>query len=446
MRFVERTSLVVLVASLAVLVASRALSMSSTLLDVQMWIVASAAWCALAVRTLSGDALQHLQVRRNVMIALAIAALLAMPLRDLASDDALRYLWDGVVVAAGDNPYASSPLQEPLVQHRIQLPNGTLLPDDMPYASMRTIYPPGMQLIGGAMVTLLGVPTVMGFELLWWGVVMALLCAALATAHSNDRPMIALACLSPIVLLHALGDIHSDALMAAIALLGVIALSRGRWMLASSMIAIAISIKYVPLLLIPALLRGRTRREQVIVLSIVCGIVGATYAPFIVSSGSVIGSLPVFAAHWQANSLVYSVLSWVCSTWLAPEHIRLVLGILALVLISAIWRRHHTQPLAAAMMTYLALLICSPIVHAWYITLPVLLFPFAPLRSTITWATTMCVYGLFYATYKGDGVWFEHPVALAVEFIPVCIAFARDVQFGPLLLRDEHRASCTALT
>lgn len=58
----------------------------------------------------------------------------------------------------------------------------------------------------------------------------------------------------------------------------------------------------------------------------------------------------------------------------------------------------------------------------------------------------MCVYSVFYTTYKGDGVWFEHPIALAIEYIPVMFALARDIQRGPLLLRDEQRARDRSLT
>jgi uncharacterized membrane protein len=186
-----------------------------------------------------------------------------------------------------------------------------------------------------------------------------------------------------VFLIHGLADVHSDALMAGVALLGVIALRRDRLYLSAVLIAVAITIKYVPVLLIPALFIGRSRREQITVVGIVVCIIAALYLPFITTFTNLLGSLPIFAEHWQANSLLYSMLTWLGSAWLTSEHIRLVLGLLALVLAAVIWRRHHKQPIAAAMMTYLALLICSPVVHAWYIILPVLLLPFAPFRSTI---------------------------------------------------------------
>ncbi len=444
MQFVKHASLLILVASIAVL-AVRPTWMQSTVIDTMIWMVTSVAWIVYATLLYRRSAQQQHHTPQGTFVSLALCAVLLIPAHGVFSDDAQRYLWDGIVVASGNNPYASSPLREPLIQHRTLLADGTVLPDDMPYASMRTIYPPGMQLIAGGLVSLIGTPSRMAFEIAWWAVVVVLLSIVLRSAKTRDRSWIAVACMSPIVLLHGLGDIHSDVLMAVIALLGVIALTRDRWIVAAVLIAFAISIKYVPVLLVPALLRGRTRREKAIVLGIVSAVVLATYLPFLDSPESVLGSLPVFAEHWQANAFAYSVMSWMDLAWFTPERIRLVLGVCAIALSILVWLRHGARPVAAAMMTYITLLLCSPVVHAWYLMLPVLLLPFAPLRSTIVWATTMCVYGLFFATYKGGGVWFEHPVALAIEYVPVWIAFARDLQRGPLLFGDEQGSRSAAL-
>jgi uncharacterized membrane protein len=445
MRFIDSTALIFIVASIAAIYVSGVLWLNSPIFNVEMLCVATLAWIALIVGKVRAHSTSSFDGDRRLLVTLGICTILLAPLQDRYSDDARRYLWDGIVVASGGNPYASAPLKQPLVQYRTTLADGVMLPDDMPYASMRTIYPPGTLLVSGGIVAVLGTPTTQSFDVGWWMCIALLLGVALYAADHQSRNWLALAALSPVFLLHGLADVHSDALMACVALLAVLAHRRDRPYLSAVLLAVAITIKYVPVLLIPALLIGRSRRQQIIVLAVVCAVVIATYLPFLASLSSVVGSLPVFAAHWQANSLLYSMLTWLGSAWLTSEHIRLVLGLLALVLAAVIWRRHHKQPIAAAMMTYLALLICSPVVHAWYIILPVLLLPFAPLRSTITWATTMCVYGVFYATYKGDGVWFEHPVALAIEYIPVLFAFVRDVQCGPLLLRDQKRASSTTL-
>ena len=443
MRYIEHIALIILIGATGALVASRIAWMSSTGMDVALWCVATGAWLLVLVCALWHRG--HQQSAWHLMWTFVACAVLVAPLDAVFSDDALRYFWDGIVVSSGDNPYASEPLHQPLVTHRSILADGTLLPDDMPYASMRTIYPPGMQLIAGGICSIIGTTSAQQFQLAWWFCVVIALAASCMLARGVDRLWISIAALSPIVLLHGLADVHSDVLMAAAALLGVLALRRGWLLPAAALIALAISIKYVPVLLVPTLLIGRSRSEQVRAIGVVAAVLIAVYLPFLMTTGSVVGSLPVFAAHWQANAFAYTVMSWIDLAWFTPERMRLVLGVCALMLSFLVWRRHAAHPVAAAMMTYIALLLCSPVIHAWYLVLPVLLLPFAPLRSTITWATTMCVYGIFYATYKGDGVWFEHPVALAIEYIPVWIAFARDVQRGPLLLRDQQGVSNTTL-
>jgi hypothetical protein len=446
MRLFDSTVLIFIVACVAATYASGVLWLNSPIFNVQMLCVATGAWLILMLGRLRSINTHSQGIQRRILVALGVCVVLVAPLHDMFSDDTRRYLWDGVVVASGDNPYASAPLQQPLVAHRIVLPDGVMLPDDMPYASMRTIYPPGTQVVVGAIVAVLGTPTVHSFEIAWWLLLAVVLCAALYSADTRERPWIALAALSPVFLIHGLADVHSDALMAAVALLGVIALRRDRLYLGAVLIAIAITIKYVPVLLVPALFIGRSRREQITVVGIVVCIIAALYLPFITTFTNLLGSLPVFAEHWQANSLFYSMCTWFDVAWLTPERIRMVSALVAIALAVLIGVRHRAQPIVAAMMIYMAVLACSPVVHAWYIILPLLLFPFAPLRSTIVWATTMCVYGVFYLTYKGDGVWFEHPIALAIEFIPVWIAIGRDIQRGPLLLRDEQRTRDLSLT
>ena len=446
MRFIDSTALIFIVASIVAIYVSGVLWLNSPIFNVEMLCVATLAWIALIVGKVRAHSTSSFDGDRRLLVALGICTMLLAPLQDRYSDDARRYLWDGIVVASGGNPYASAPLKQPLVQYRTTLADGVMLPDDMPYASMRTIYPPGTQLVSGGIVAVLGTPTTQSFDVGWWMCIALLLAVALYAADHQSRNWLALAALSPVFLLHGLADVHSDALMACVALLAVLAHRRDRPYLSAVLLAVAITIKYVPVLLVPALLIGRSRREQATMIVIIASVITALYLPFITTFTNLLGSLPVFAEHWQANSLFFSIWKWIDLDWMTSEGIRIASVVTVLVLAVLIWMRHRTQPIVAAMMIYVAMLICSPVVHAWYIILPLLLLPFAPLRSTIVWGCTMCVYGVIYTTYKGDGVWFEHPVALAIEYIPVWIAFARDLQCGPLLLRDEQRARDLSLT
>jgi hypothetical protein len=113
-----------------------------------------------------------------------------------------------------------------------------------------------------------------------------------------------------------------------------------------------------------------------------------------------------------------------------------------MLLIASVYviRRWRMQPLTVAALFMNIVMVLSPVVHPWYLLAPLALMPLVPLRSVITWTFTMCLYAVGYSTYKGSGVWLEHPAALVLEFIPAMVALVIDVRRGPLSLLDEHRA------
>lgn len=149
----------------------------------------------------------------------------------------------------------------------------------------------------------------------------------------------------------------------------------------------------------------------------------------------VFGSLGVFARAWQANSL----LAWTGNHFVEPQLTRVVLMAIAGSVMLVVFVRWSGDMLWMSSLWVITLLVFSPVVHPWYLALSLILWVVAPSRATIVWATTMCVYAYTYENYKGNGVWYDHPVALAIEYVPVLVALGLDVTRGPLLLRDQHR-------
>mgnify|MGYP006197475281 CR=1 FL=1 len=72
----------------------------------------------------------------GILLVAALLRLLLLPLPPSLSDDVLRYVWDGRVLAAGENPYRLAP-EAPELSH---------LRDDlwrrMPHKEVPTVYPP----------------------------------------------------------------------------------------------------------------------------------------------------------------------------------------------------------------------------------------------------------------------------------------------------------------
>ncbi len=402
-----------------------------------LWCVLTVAWLALAALLLRSDAERRARITQRVMVALVPLLMACAIPTGVFSDDVHRYRWDGWVMANGMDPYHFAPADTALRALHRSTPDGERYPDVVPYDHLHTIYPPGVQLIVGGITSVTGLSTGIVFKLCWWSVVVLLTIVLIRLVPHDLRHWLAIALTCPTTLLHGYVDVHADVVMALLCAIGLVLAHRGSPLRGASAVAAAITMKYLPLFFVPALMMNRTRQQRAIMLAVMAAVTAAIVTPFV--SGNMFGSLTTFLRSWQANAGVYALLR----VALSDVHTRIVLTALVVGALGIVWHRHRTTPVVAGVLSTLVLLVFAPVVHAWYLLLPLLLLPHAPLRSTLVWGATMCVYGITVATYKGNGVWFDHPVALAVEFVPVLTALAVDVWRGPLALRYEQGAHRT---
>jgi hypothetical protein len=394
---------------------------------VTLLILASIGWLAMAFYVVRHPGM-HGRLRM-VLLGMAVAGIgIALPFTDVMSDDALRYRWDGHVVAHDVNPYAAAP-NDPSMQ-RLAIrdsAHGIDYPADVTYPHIRTIYPPGMQLAVGLVSGTAGID-VMAWRLTWSALCLTLIGIALWSLwHDVHRStLLLLALTNPSLLLHGIADVHADMLMALLALLGCIALDRRARVAGGLLLGAAITVKYVAVIMLPFMLLRMDRHDRLYVVGAAIAAIAVITAPF--ASTSMFDAFRSFASTWQSNALLYTLLKDI----IVEPTIRYVLaGIGALMGAVVVWRRRDT-PVAAGILAIIALFIVSPVVHAWYILIPLLMAPFAPLRSSMVWGATISLYGLAYIAYKGDGVWREHTVPLVLQFIPVMVAWTLDVRRGPI--------------
>lgn len=399
---------------------------------ITVWYALSAAWLGLVVAFIRCSAQQREALQRRARTVLIVAVLCTALPGGLFTDDALRYQWDGWLTTHRVSPFAEVPRSADL-QYLRYTSGAATLPDDLPYADMLTIYPPGAQLVF-ALASFISGGDALRWKLSMW-LLFAILGATLwRTMDAARRPWLLLGALSPIVLLHGFVDVHIDMAMAIVMMLAMVARNRGHVTVGGMLLGAAITIKYLPLLALPVLLSGLERRNQMRLTMAMILTITLIYTPFL--GPNLFGSLGTFTGSWQTNSLMYTFVSSVAGEWLTRP-ILLALAIATTVGVIVRWRR---EPLVAFALTLVVLYVLSPVVHPWYLLAPLALMPLVPLRSVIIWTASIALYGIGLVTYKGSGVWLEHPAALAVEFIPVMVALVMDVQRGPLSLLDEHRA------
>lgn len=400
---------------------------------VALWVPLSLAWLILVLKILRTDETRLQAFLRPLgVIAIVSVAVLYLP-TDILSDDAFRYRWDGWVTSHGINPYASAPNDPSL-----QLGSAW---QSVSYRHMHTIYPPGAQLVFAGVSLFAG--TDPHFFKIGWLLILILLYLTLERLfHDTVRRRVLLRAmvLCPVILLNGIMDIHVDSMMALLTVIALVLYERRHLKSSAVVLALAISLKFVPFIALPFLVVPLTWRQRAEYGMIAVVVLGAVCAPFL--GPHMFDSLVTFANKWQTNSASYSVLSY----YMDDGSIRLVLASVAFITVSVIWFRYRTSPIFALSASLTTLLLCSPVVHPWYLTLPLILFCLGPTRAVVAWGVTMCLYGIGLLAYKGNGVWYDHPVALAFEFLPVISALVIDLWKGPLLFRDKQGADRIAIT
>jgi glycosyl transferase family 87 len=292
-----------------------------------------------------------------VTVAVQASGLLVFP---LTSDDIYRYVWDGRVQLAGIDPYRFVPLDPALTFLR----DTQLFPPGGPPAINRpgvhTIYPPGAQALFSTVAFLL--PTALGLAGLRVvaGSAVVITTVLLGRYLGPRRGLALLYGANPLVMIEASNGGHLDALV-ALAVLGVVwcTASRRLWW-AGLCLGLAASLKLVPLLLVPVLLRrGRWRSSLTAV-----GITLAGYVPHLLVVGSlVLGYLPGYLDEEGYDSGGrFALLSWLPGDARAA----VALGIAAALAVLAFVRSARDPvPVTCCWLFGASLLVATP-VYPWY--------------------------------------------------------------------------------
>lgn len=356
-------------------------------------------WAAYAVAVLC-----VLRLPRRLAIGLLLVLAIAVRLAAIApkaplSDDLYRYAWDGVVQTAGIDPYRYPPAATELT--RLHDPwlwppgytghSGTQI--NRP--TVRTIYPP----VAEAWFTLehLVVPLSArdrGYEGV--GLLLDLAILAVLMALLRDRRWAAVYALAPLPVLESVQNAHVDAL-AVLLTLGAIALAeRRRSTAAVAVLALATLTKVYPALLLPLLLRERSRRVRNAALF--AAICVTSYVPHALAVGrDIVGYLPGYLKEEKYGAGTRYLLVGILGLRGPAASIVVALALLLL----AFWSLRTTLPLrdAAVRVMLVVLLLITP-VQPWYAILLLALITLA--RAWWALPIAAAIYPLFFTTVLHD--------------------------------------------
>jgi alpha-1,6-mannosyltransferase len=387
--------------------------------------------------------------RRPASVGLILGAavvfrLTLLPLDPSLSFDAWRYLWEGRVQLAGVNPYALPPAAEALAALR----DGAWLRVNHPHVP--AVYGPVLEALfvplarlGGGLLTFKLTFVAADLGIAWL--------LARALARRGRSPALALAwAWHPLPILEVAGQAHLEVVPIALTLLALDLEATRRPRAAALALGAAIAAKYLPLLLLPALLlRAPPRaRPGLLALALLPGLLFAL--PYLLWDG---GATPAdtgvaaYASSWRANDggflLVARALEGLglsqrfCrelidappgvdpalhTTWILILP-KLVVGALALVAALRVARAgaRDVDLARACFVAAATFVVFSPVVHPWY---ALWLLPALALRRARAgpWLLLTLAAPLAYAAlvrYDGtDASWIEPGWARACEYLP----------------------------
>jgi len=304
-----------------------------------------------------------------VVIGLVLAALWHVPFllaQPGLDDDVHRYLWDGHVQRLGLNPYLVVP-SDP-ANARLHTPETrTLNNPEVP-----SPYPPGAQLFFRGVTAIR--ESVFALKVAFVICDLAIVLVLLDVLRSSQKPghwVLAYAW-HPLLATEVVGSGHVDIVGALLLLVSAAALGR-RWReIAAVSFALAVSVKFVPIVLAP-LYWKRIRVRDGVLSAVVLGLL---YIPFLDHGRIPVGSLGSYVRRFRFNDPVFATLERVAT----PQ---LVAGLAALVgLFAAVWLRKKSEAFPSETFAWpmAASLFCAPVVYPWYL---LWLLPFLRSASTL---------------------------------------------------------------
>jgi hypothetical protein len=362
--------------------------------------------------------------------------LLFLPTIPNLSQDFYRFLWDGRLLLQGINPYLITP-EAYLHAGNEVVPQARELYQGMGAlnGSHFSNYPPINQFF--YMVTaLFAKESIIGSVIV---LRMIMLLADVGILYFGRKLLVLLKLpvknifwyfLNPFIIIELTGNLHFEGVMLFFLILSLYLLFNRKWIGAGILIGISISVKLLPLLLLPLFFKWFYKKEVTTTLNltssfkfylVVLGTVGLTFAPFLSSEfiSNFAATIGLWFQTFEFNASVYYLIRWIgfeTVGWNIIETVGKVLPVIIVLFILGVsfFRRNKSpQQLITAMLIAVSFyFLLSTTVHPWYVATPVLLSVFTKYKFPIVWSVMIF---LSYAAYGAEG-FDENLWLVAIEY------------------------------
>ncbi|MCF8368833.1 MAG: hypothetical protein K9G76_07295 [Bacteroidales bacterium] len=344
---------------------------------------------------------------------LRIVLLFAIP---NLSNDFYRFIWDGRMSVLGFNPFTVLPNEFIGTDNLALVGNdaqelfegqGVLSPGNY------TCYPPVNQLF-------FIIPAFLFPQNIYLSVILMrvmIIGAEIGTIQYGRKILkklqlresnILLYALNPLVVIELTGNLHFEAVTIFFLLVAIYFLLSDRWLKSSLFMMLSVSVKLIPLIFLPVLLKHLGQRKTLFYSLIV--ILGSTllFLPFFNREliENFLTSIDLYFRKFEFNASIYYLVRWIgyyTHGWNIIQKAGPLLAIAVFVwviILSVVPKNQFPKQLINSMMFAIATYyFLSTTVHPWYIAVPLILSVFTPYRFVVIWSFLVI---LSYNAYQGE--------------------------------------------
>ena len=356
------------------------------------------------------------------------------------SQDFYRFIWDGRLISQGISPYLFTPenyIEDAsnsfgvIINQAQELYNGMGSLNGSHFSN----YPPINQLcfsiasvfteksILGSVVVMRVIIILADLGILFIGKKLLL------KLHLNPN-QIFWYFLNPFIIIELTGNLHFEGVMLFFLIASLYLLHQKKWLGAAFLLGISVSVKLIPLLLLPLYYKwfihnfNKGYFKLAGFYFIVLGIVILTFAPFLSSQfiNNFSETIFLWFQNFEFNASIYYLIRWLGFKIVGWNMIAIIgkilpIFIILFILLFSFYRKNKsTQQLITSLLFGISIyFLLSTTVHPWYIASPLLLSVFTRYKFSIIWSLAVM---LSYMAYSADGD-SENLWLVAVEYFVV---------------------------